>query len=62
MYFKATFLADLKGIGQYFWIVFLTKCHLSCKNELLIYKYKKKNSKIPSKSEEIINFFKTCIK
>ena len=26
------------------------------KNWLLIYKYKKKNSKIPSKSEEIIHF------
>ena len=35
---------------------FLSKFHLSGKNWLLIYKYKKKNSKIPSKSEEIINF------
>ena len=34
----------------------LAKFHLSGKNWLLIYKYKKKNSKIPSKCEEIINF------
>ena len=45
-----------KGIGQYIKMFFLAKFHLSWKNWLLIYKYKKKNSKIPSKSEEIINF------
>ena len=43
------------------WTIFkkkfsLSKFHLSGKNWLLIYKYKKKNSEIPSKSEEIINF------
>ena len=32
------------GIGQYLKIFFLNKFHLSCKNLLLIYKYKKKNS------------------
>ena len=37
-------------------IFFLSKFHWSGENWLLIYKYKKKNSKIPSKSEEIINF------
>ena len=42
--------------GQYLKIVFLAKFHLSWKNWLLIYKYEKKNSKIPFKSEEIINF------
>ena len=46
----------IRGIGQYYKIFFLAKFHLSCKNWLLIYKYKQKNSKILSKSEEIINF------
>ena len=36
------------GIGQYFKMFFLAKFHLPDKNWLLIYKYKKKNSKIPS--------------
>ena len=51
---------DLKGhfyIGQYLEIFFLAKLYLSCKNGLPIYKYKKKNSKIPSESEEIIYFY-----
>ena len=51
-----------RDIGQYLRIFFLAKHHLSCKNWLLIYKYKKKNSKISSKSEEIINFCYACIK
>ena len=51
-----------RDIGQYLRIFFLAKHHLSCKNKLLIYKYKKKNSKISSKSEEIINFCYACIK
>ena len=37
---------------------FLAKLHLSCENQLLLYKYKKKNPKIPSESVEIINFVK----
>ena len=42
---------DLKrGIGQYFDILFLAEFHLSCKMQLLIYEYKKKNSKIPSEN------------
>ena len=45
-----------RPIVQYFEIFFLAKYHLSGKNWLLIYKCKKKNSKISSKSEEIINF------
>ena len=40
----------LRGIGQYFEILFLAEFHLSCKMQLLIYKYKKKNSKIPSEN------------
>ena len=51
----------LKGIGQYFEIFFLAKFHLSGKNWMLIYKYKKKNSKFLSKSEEIINFVKHAL-
>ena len=38
------------GIGQYFEILFLAEFHLSCKMQLLIYEYKKKNSKIPSEN------------
>ena len=34
----------------------LAKFHWSCKKWLLIYKYKKKNSKISFKSEEVMNF------
>ena len=60
------FITALKwrGIGQYFDIFFLVELHSSRKIQLLIYKYIKKNSKIPSENEEIINFFflKTCIK
>ena len=44
----------LKGaLGNTF---FPLNFHLSCKNWLLNYKYKKKISQIPSKREEIINF------
>ena len=39
-----------RGIGQYFEILFLAEFHLSCKMQLLIYEYKKKNSKIPSEN------------
>ena len=52
-------LLSLKGAldNIYLFIFFfLAKFHLSGKNWLLIYKHKKKNSKIPSKGEEIINF------
>ena len=31
-------------------ILFLAEFHLSCKMQLLIYEYKKKNSKIPSEN------------
>ena len=34
----------------------LAEFHLSCKKWLPIFKYKKKNSKIPSESEKIVNF------
>ena len=37
-------------IGHYFEILFLAEFHLSCKMQLLIYEYKKKNSKIPSEN------------
>ena len=50
------FMSIKGGIGQYFEILFLAEFHLSCKMQLLIYEYKKKNSKIPSENEEIINF------
>ena len=40
----------------FFFFFFVVKFHLSSKKWLLIYKYKKKNSKIPPKSEEIIIF------
>ena len=47
---------DWRQIYQYLYIKgALDKFCLSGKNWLLIYNYKKKNSKIPSKSEEIIN-------
>ena len=39
-----------RGIGQYFEFLFLAEYHLSCKMQLLIYKYKKKKSKIPSEN------------
>ena len=42
--------ATYRGIGQYFEILFLAEFHLSCKMQLLIYEYKKKNSKIPSEN------------
>ena len=42
------------GIGQYFKMFFLAEFNLSRRKWLLIHKYKKKNSKIPSESEEII--------
>ena len=49
--------AQIKGaLDNNLKFFFLSKFHISGKNWLLIYKYKKKNSKIPSKSEEIINF------
>ena len=51
-----------RGIGQYFKIFFLAKFHLSCKHWLLTYKYKEKDSKIPSESEEMFNFCCACIK
>ena len=44
------------ALDNIFKIFFLAWFHVSGKNWLLIYKYKTKNSKIPSKSEEIINF------
>ena len=46
------------GIRQYFELYLLAEFHLSFKLRLLIYKYnyKEKNSKIPSKNEEIIYF------
>ena len=40
------------GVGQYSEIFLLAKIYLSCKHLLLIHKCKKKNSKIPSKSEK----------
>ena len=41
----------IKGaLDNIFEILFLAEFHLSCKMQLLIYEYKKKNSKIPSKS------------
>ena len=40
----------------------LAEFHWSRKTWLLIYKYKKKQIKIPSESEEIINFWLTCVK
>ena len=46
-----------RGIGQYFEILFSAEFHLSCKMQLLIYKYKKKSSKIPIENKEIINFY-----
>ena len=40
----------LKGALDNFEILFLAEFHLSCKMQLLIYEYKKKNSKIPSEN------------
>ena len=40
------YTAILKG----HWTIFLAEFHLSCKMQLLIYEYKKNNSKIPSES------------
>ena len=45
-----TIIALLRGFGRYFEILFLAEFHLSCKMQLLIYEYKKKNSKIPSEN------------
>ena len=42
------------GIGQYFEIFILAEFHLLCSKWLII--YKKKNSKIPYESEEIVTF------
>ena len=50
------YLHILRGIGQYSKIFFLGEFHLSCKKWLLIYKYKKKNSKIP----EIVEIINIC--
>ena len=43
----------LRGIGQYFGITFFAEFNLSHWKWLTVYKYNKKISKIPSKSEEI---------
>ena len=40
----------VKGALDNFDISFLAEFHLSCKMQLLIYEYKKKNSKIPSEN------------
>ena len=42
-----------------FWLNFIYHIKLDCYQ---IYKFKKKNSKIPSTSEKIINFCQACIK
>ena len=47
---KCACVKSSTGIGQYFEILFLAEFHLSCKMKLLIYEYKKKNSKIPSEN------------
>ena len=46
----------LRDIGQYFEIFLLAEFHYHIKKLLLIYKYKKENSRNPSESEEIIIF------
>ena len=48
----------VRNVTNEFDIFFFAKFHLSGvgKHWLLIHKYRKKNQKIPSKSEEIINF------
>ena len=45
------------ALDNIFEIFFFAEFHLSCKMLLIIYKYKKKNSKNPSESEEIAFFF-----
>ena len=47
-----------RALDNIFSVFFLAKFHLSDKNWLLIYNYKKKNSEIPSESEKPSIFVK----